>query len=96
MVEYQYVEEVNCGRGRGANWKNTVENPNTQLKMCLLGWLMNGQKPWMRTSWLDQARPQQGFWLGKSLDSTQEDGMRGGEMKWFQNYHKQWVEMAEV
>ena len=43
----------------------------------------------MRTSCLDEARPQQGFSLGKSLDSTKEDGevrcQRRG-MKWFQNY----------
>jgi len=38
IVKYQYVEEVTvvCGRGRGANRKNTVENPNTQLKDVLV------------------------------------------------------------
>jgi len=54
----------------------------------------------MGTSCLDQARPQQGFWLGKSLDSTKEDGGTvsegGGGMKLLQNYLAGWKQRACV
>ena len=51
-------------------WKTQYTTEDVLVRMVDL---MNGEKPWMRTSWLDQARPQQGFWLGKSLNSIKED-----------------------